>query len=286
MGVMMISLKENKKNMSILMIFFSATGNTKEIANVIREKLYNSNISVTMIDITSYSSRKEEILLNQYDAVVFGFPIYSMRAPRVCREWLETLDGKGMKCSVFFTYGGFGKDPAHYFIKKLLEKQNFKLISTAEFLGAHTFNRSGWKAVIDRPNQSDFEIAEDYIMKTVKRFLGDDLSELGEFEKPMYEINQFDQAEKYRFSLITNLPTRDSKKCSMCGLCEKLCPVNAMNMQKGIADNNCIACFRCIANCPDGILHTNDLADSWDKKLEMHKMTKEEVDNLESKIYL
>ncbi|MCT4596049.1 MAG: EFR1 family ferrodoxin [Anaeromicrobium sp.] len=282
----MISLKENTKNLSILIAFFSATGNTKKISNVIQKKLHDSNILVTMLDITSYASRKEEILLNQYDAVVFGFPIYSMRAPRVCREWLETLDGKGMKCSVFFTYGGFGKDPAHYFIKKLLEKQNFKLVSTAEFLGAHTFNRSGWKAVIDRPNQSDFEVAQDYVMKTVRRFLGDDLNELGEFEKPMYDVSQFDQAEKYRFSLITKLPTKDSKNCSMCGLCEKLCPVNAMNMQKGIADNRCIACFRCIVNCPDGILHTNDLSDSWDKKLKMHKMTKEEVDNLKSKIYL
>ncbi|MCT4618272.1 MAG: EFR1 family ferrodoxin [Marinisporobacter sp.] len=282
----MIRLKENTKSMNMLMTFFSATGNTKKIAKVIQKKLHDSNISVTMLDITSYSSRKEEISLSQYDAVVFGFPIYSMRAPRVCREWLETLDGRGMKCSVFFTYGGFGKDPAHYFIKKLLEKQNFKLVSTAEFLGAHTFNRSGWKAVIDRPNQSDFEVAQDYILKTVRRFLGDDLNELGEFEKPLYDVKQFDQAEKYRFGLITKLPTKDSKNCSMCGLCEKLCPTNAMDMKKGIANNRCIACFRCIANCPDGVLHTNDLSGSWDKKLEMHKTTKEKIDNLESKIYL
>ncbi|GKX29103.1 (4Fe-4S)-binding protein [Vallitalea longa] len=282
----MISLKENRKNMNILITFFSATGNTKKIADVIHKNLCDSNFSVTMVDITSFFSRKKEIQIDQYDAIVFGFPIYSMRAPRVCREWLQTLDGKGMNCSVFFTYGGFGKDPAHYFIKRLLEKQNFNVVSTAEFLGAHTFNHSGWKAVMDRPNQLDFKVAEEYISKTVRRFLGDDLNELGDFDKPIYEENLFDKAEKYRFGLITKLPTRDSKDCSMCGLCEKLCPVNAMDMKKGIADNRCIACFRCIANCPDGVLHTNDLSNSWDKKLEMHKMTEEEVNDLESKIYL
>lgn len=283
---MMISSQENRKNMNILITFFSATGNTKRIADVIHKKLSDLDYSVTMVDITSYSSRKKEIPIDQYDVAFFGFPIYSMRAPRVCREWLQTLDGKGMKCSVFFTYGGFEKNPAHYFIKKLLEKQNFTLVSTAEFLGAHTFNHSGWKAVMDRPNQSDFEVAEEYVMKTVRRFMGNDIERLGEFNKPMYEESLFDKAEKYRFGLIKKLPTRNSIDCSMCGLCERLCPVNAMDMKKGIADDRCIACFRCIANCPDGVLHTNDLSNSWDKKLELHKMTKEEVDNLESKIYL
>ncbi|WP_432407533.1 EFR1 family ferrodoxin [Wukongibacter sp. M2B1] len=279
-------MRDKAKNMSILIPFFSATGNTKKVANVIKKKLDDSNISVTMLDITSYSRREEDIFINQYDAVIFGFPIYSMRAPRVCREWLETLDGKGMKCSVFFTYGGFGKDPAHYFMKELLEKQNFELISTAEFLGAHTFNRSGWKAVVNRPNESDFKIARDYTMKTMERFLGNDLNKLGEFEKPIYKKSQFDQAEKYRFSLIRQLPTRNLKNCSMCGLCEKLCPVNAMDASIGTANNRCIACFRCIANCPEGILHTNDISGSWNKKLETHRMTQEEVESLESKIYL
>ncbi|MCT4605694.1 MAG: EFR1 family ferrodoxin [Marinisporobacter sp.] len=286
MEVKMINSNENAKNMNILMAFFSATGNTKKLADVIKNKLEDCGILVTIRDITSYSSRVEKLSVDEYDAVIFGFPIYSMRAPRVCREWLATLDGKGKKSSVFFTYGGFGKDPAHYFIKKLLEKQNFKLVSTAEFLGAHTFNRSGWKAVADRPNESDFEVAQDYVARTVTRFSGDDSKEVGEFKKPMYDESQFDQAEKYRFGLISQLPTRDSTDCCMCGICEKLCPVNAMDAKTGIANDSCIACFRCIANCPDNVLHTNDISNSWDKKLELHKMTAEEVESLQSRIYL
>jgi menaquinone-dependent protoporphyrinogen IX oxidase/ferredoxin len=285
MEVTMSNLQEGK-NMSVLLAYFSATGNTKKIANVINKKLQDLDVLVTKMDITSFSNRKEGISLDQYDAVVFGFPIYSMRAPRVCRQWLDTLDGKGKKCSVFFTYGGFGKDPAHYFVKKQLEKQNFNLVSTVEFLGAHTFNRSGWKAVIDRPNKSDFDVAEEYVAKTIKRFEGEDSNELGKFKKPMYPKKLFDQAEKYRFSLITKLPTRDGQSCSMCGLCEKLCPVNAMDMKEGVANDKCIACFRCIANCPDGVLHTNDISGSWEKKLKTHKITEEQVNSLESKMYL
>lgn len=279
--------KRNPSPFKIALIYFSATGNTKKIADTIESGLENQNISVTKIDITSYESRKKQLSLSQYDAVIFGFPIYSLRAPRVCRQWLEQLDGNGKKCSVFFTFGGFGKDPAHYYMKELLEKRCFTPVSTAEFLGVHTFNRCGWQAAEGRPNQADFDAAKEYTQKTLRRFTGEDPNVISTFDKPMYSSEQLDMAEKFRFQLITQLPSRETRSCSMCMLCEKLCPTNAMDAEKGISDPAfCIACFRCMANCPDGVLHTNDISDTWDNKLKMHTTTKEEINQMESKIYL
>jgi flavodoxin/ferredoxin len=276
-----------RKPFEVAIIFFSATGNTKKIADVIQKYLTDHDVSVTEIDITSFASRKEAVSLDKYDAVMFGFPIYSLRAPRVCRQWLEKLDGKGKKCSVFFTFGGFGKDPAHYYIQELLEKRNFTLVSTGEFLGVHTFNRSGWQAAQGRPNQSDFKIAKEYTHKTLQRFTGEAPDKVGEFSKPIYTSEQLDQAEKFRFQLITQLPTRGANNCSMCLLCENLCPTNAMDAVKGIADPmSCIACFRCVANCPDEVLDTNDISVTWENKLKMHHTTKDEIDQMESKIFL
>ena len=246
--------KHNSDTTKIAIIYFSATGNTKKIADTIENYLKGHDISATKIDITSYESRKKSISLDKYDAVIFGFPIYSLRAPRVCRQWLETLDGKDKKCSVFFTFGGFGKDPAHFYIKELLNKRHFTLVSTAEFLAVHTFNRCGWQAAEGRPNASDFKAAKEFAHKTLKRFTGEDPDILCDFDKPMYPSEQLDMAEKFRFKLITQLPGRESRSCSMCMLCENLCPTNAMDAEKGIADpSSCIACFRCIANCPDGV---------------------------------
>ena len=279
--------RHNSDITKIALIYFSATGNTKKIADTIEDYLKGQDISVTKIDITSYESRKEQRSLRKHDAVIFGFPIYSLRAPRVCRQWLETLDGEGKKCSVFFTFGGFGKDPAHYYIKELLNKRHFTLVSTAEFLAVHTFNRCGWQAAEGRPNASDFKAAEEFAHKTLKRFTGEDPDILCDFDKPMYPSEQLDMAEKFRFKLITQLPGRESRSCSMCMLCENLCPTNAMDAEKGIADPcSCIACFRCIANCPDGVLRTNDISGTWDNKLQMHNTTKEKIDQMESKIYL
>jgi len=273
--------------LEILLAYFSATNNTRKIADRIAACLKGYDVSVTELDITSYENRQEQVSLDGYDAVVFGFPVYSLRAPRICREWLEGLDGSGKRCSVFFTFGGFGKDPAHYYIKKLLEGRGFTLVSTAEFPAAHTFNFSGWQAAEGHPNERDFEAADKFTRRTLKRFTGEDPGVVADFDEPEYSSEQLDMAEKFRFKVVSQLPTRNGGSCSMCGLCERLCPTRAMDAAGGAADPaRCIACFRCIANCPDKVLHTNDISGTWEKKLEMHDTTKEAIDKMEGRIFL
>jgi flavodoxin len=165
--------------MKVLILYFSATENTAKIAKVIEEKFKEEGVRVIMSDITPYGARQKKIDFEPYQAVVFGAPIHSCRAPRVVRDWLRTLDGRtldgqGKKCSMFFTYGGFGVHPTHYSTRQILKEQNFIIVSSAEFLGAHTFNLGGWRALEDRPNELDFELAKDYVELTCKRFTGED----------------------------------------------------------------------------------------------------------------
>ncbi len=81
--------------MNIAVIYFSATGNTGKIAKTISEYLKShEDVNIEEIDITSYSSRDKEIKLDKYEGVFFGFPIYALRAPKLLRDWLKTLEGK------------------------------------------------------------------------------------------------------------------------------------------------------------------------------------------------
>jgi ferredoxin len=273
--------------MKIAIIYFSATGNTAKMARAISRYFMDTGAETDEYDITSYSSRKDSIDLQSYQACVFGSPIYSWRAPRVMREWMRTQDGKNMKCSMFFTYGGFGVHPAHYSTRQILTEQNFVVVSSAEFLGAHTFNLGGWKAMSGRPDGSDYEIAKRYVEKTYRRFTGEDREILGELEKTSFREEELDQIESFRFHILTKLPTRDGEECSMCMLCEELCPKGAIKAEDGQADSErCIACLRCVANCPEGALKINNMSDMWSFKLEMEKETEESLKNKQSKIYL
>jgi ferredoxin len=257
------------------------------VASVISEEFSHLGVEVDEKDITPLSDRSKKIDLEPYQAFVIGAPIYSWRAPRVVREWLRTLDGRGKKCSMFFSYGGFQVPPAHHSTKQILEEQGFVVVSSADFLGAHTFNLGGWRAVVGRPDASDYEVAREYARKTCKRFSGEDPGTLGEMEKTLHTEEQLDSIEAFRFGIITQLPTRQGEECSMCMICEESCPTGAMNAERGSAEQGkCIACLACVAKCPEDALKINDTSHIWAGKLEMEKVTEESIKQKKSKIYL
>ena len=273
--------------MKVLILYFSATGNTGKLAKVIKERFAELGTEVTARDVTPYADRQKTIDLEPYDAVVFGAPIHSWRAPRVVREWLRTLDGRGKKCSMFFTYGGFGIHPSHYSTRKILQEQDFTVVSSADFPGKHTFNIGGWRAMCGRPDTSDFEAAREYVDKTYNRFTGEDPGILGELPQPELADDQLDQLESFRFTVVTKLPTRDGGECSMCMICEESCPTGAMNAESGCADpGKCIVCLACMASCPEDALKINDLSQSWSFKLELEKIDEETMKGQRGRMYL
>lgn len=286
------SMKSGSNSMAntstkILICYFSATGNTAKIAQVIGDAFTEMGCTVTMSDITSSAERQKKIDVTPYHAVVFGAPIHSWRAPRVVREWVKTLDGHGKKCSMFFTYGGFSVHPTHYSTRQILEAQNFLVVSSAEFLGAHTFNLGGWKAMEGRPDHSDFEVARDYARITYTRFTGEDDGIVGEFDQTDYTEEQLDFIETFRFTVLTQLPTRGGEECGMCMICEDVCPTGAMNAEAGEADREkCIACLACVANCPENALMINDMSGTWSFKLDMERATEESIKGKKSRLYM
>jgi flavodoxin/NAD-dependent dihydropyrimidine dehydrogenase PreA subunit len=272
----------------ILIVIFSATGNTAKIAEVIQGELKQLGADIEEKDITSYDDRNDSFDLTPYHAVLFGFPIYAGRAPRIVREWLETLDGQGKLCATFFTYGGLTVHPVHFSTREILEHRGFDLVSSAEFLAKHTFNIGGWSAMEDRPNESDFGVAREFAKQTYKRFVGEDPGRPDVFEKTELTQEQLDEGEKLPLLAITQLPSRMGADCSMCMICEELCPTHAMNAEMGEASEKekCIACLRCIDNCPEDVLSINDLRPVWPLALDMTKETEESVRKKRSKIYL
>lgn len=273
--------------MNALIVYFSATGNTGKIARVVGDAFTAMGAAVTLLDITPHASRRKAPDFTASDVVIFGAPIHSWRAPRLVREWMKTIDGRGKKCSMFFTYGGFGIHPTHYSTRRILENQNFEVVSSAEFPGFHTFNLGGWKAMEGRPDASDFELAQEYARLTFKRFSGEDSGALGELEKTKHTEAELDSIESFRFKVLTQVPTREGKECCMCMACEELCPSGAMLAETGKADQSkCIACLGCVANCPEGALKINDMSQSWSFKLAMEKISVEDMKTKKGKIYL
>ena len=282
-------IAKGEEMVKILIVIFSATGNTAKMGEVIQDELAQLGAQPEKKDITLYEDRKDPLDLTPYHAVIFGFPVHARRAPRIVREWLDTLDGQDKLAATFFTYGGFKTRPAHFSTREILKNRGFDFVSSAEFLAKHTFNIGGWSALENRPDESDFEVAKEFARQTYKRFSGEDSGRPGKFDKPELTPEQLDNGEKITFSkIMTQLPTRMGADCSLCMICEELCPTHAMNAEMGEVSEKekCIGCLRCIDNCPEDALSINDLNPIWPMVLERLKETEESIGNKRSKIYL
>ena len=272
--------------MKVGIVYFSATGNTAKIGEIISSKLKNLSIQAEIIDITSYNDRKATTSLTEYDAYIFGFPVWGSVIPPVCRDWLATVSGNDKWCATFFTYGGPTIGISHYHTKLLLNKQGFRVLSSAEFLGKHTFNvAKGFNFLPEKPNQNDFEVAKEFAVMLKELFSKKNNEEIV-IEKPENADKIMERIKEAKKTAKEWVPSRYGKDCSMCRTCEDSCPTRAFNADTGEADKlECISCMRCVTSCPDeAIEFRRDMTKVHDGLKKHYELTDEKLRKLESKI--
>jgi ferredoxin/flavodoxin len=249
---------------NVAIVYFSATGITESFVSAIGKELEKQDCLVTKINITSKSFRESKdarIKLDSFDYLIFGFPVFKDFAPEVVENWLASLNGSGRKSVMFFTYGGRTTGYAHYHTKILLENAGFKVGFTAEFLGRHSINLIGWRALPGRPNEEDFTIARNFAVQALRYFSETKISEPFILQKPFgydivinHRLNQSKPTERTWCN-----PLRISDSCSMCRKCEEECPSGAIDADSGMSDiGKCIECLHCVYICPDQVLKGNE----------------------------
>lgn len=273
--------------MKLLMVYFSPTGNTRKVAQAVADRCDQLGSDVTLWDMTLPLQRQKNVELTAFDAFVFGFPVHSLRAPRLVRQWLRTWQGEKKRCAMFFTYGGFSVHPAHYSTGKILEQQGFRVVASAQFPSAHTYNRGGWEALPHRPNNEDLEEARNYADAVYPRLMGTDNKRPPAFEQGQYTTKQLDAFEDFRYQVVSQLPTRSGVECCLCRQCEKMCPVGVFAAEPGeVVRAGCLACLACVAICPEQVLHINDTHATWEKKLHMGQTSASVLNRQKSVFYL
>jgi ferredoxin len=239
-------------------------------------------VNLLLIDITPYSVRNQKVNLKQCEKFIFGFPVYGWRAPSVVREWLKTLEGKGRECAMFFTYGGINSGVVHYDTYQILEENGFKVLSSAEFIASHTYNLGGWNVLENRPNDEDFKIARQYAQSILKKFQESDLHSF-QIKPHEYSDKTLKRIENNPKRMVN--PPRWAAECDLCGLCDNLCPTNAIDAENQIInEEKCIRCFSCVLNCPESVLEVGDLTRLYKMALKVEHLLEKEINNRKSKI--
>lgn len=246
--------------MKIPIVYFSSSGNTEYIAQLISEGLKFANFETELIP---FNSLKEKNLdFNRINVFGIGAPVYAMSFTPNIRDWVKKIPrvNRKIKFFLFDTNAGF-PGPSIKNIRKTLELKNCKFIGAIEIVvptrdsvfDTNLFKYVKWsRRSIERSFQFGIKLGK--IIRMGKGTLDWSSTPL-----PFSRVigAYFKVLERPFYNIFSRLFGFNSEKCIKCKTCEKECPTKAINFQEKpiINPNKCMFCFRCMRNCPTNALY-------------------------------
>lgn len=214
-------------------IYFSPTYTSKKSAVSIARGLEGE---LTEIDLTLKDTISEKEF-TRHDIVVFGFPVYAGRILPEALNRLNSFRGDHTSCIITVTYGNRHYDDALLELFNNVKDRGFIPIAGAALIGEHTYGH----IQVGRPNRDDL-YRDELFGSLVRLKIKDD----------NFSFVSVPGKYPYKDGDIKGIYHPDTNElCNQCGMCVKMCPVNAIDKENCKAiDDNCIACFRCIRICP------------------------------------
>jgi len=246
-------------SVNTVIFYFSQTLNTKKYTEKIAEGIKSTGNNC---DIFRFKKIDKDIQLiknfdfAKYDLIGFGIPVYYFHPPYHIFDILDALPSlKGKKGFLYCTSGG-NPGSTLYQIKKITDKKGLKIIDghdTFVGLDRHPLYRDFgniYPPSRGHPTEEELDGAKKWGEQLIKKALNPNTPEKTDFRtKDSYyaKIQTFEAINKTypKFEL-------DEDKCTQCGTCEELCPVDCIVLDpypKWTKD--CDRCYLCYMECPE-----------------------------------
>ncbi|MHA1357956.1 MAG: EFR1 family ferrodoxin [Candidatus Helarchaeota archaeon] len=240
-------------------IYFSSSGNTKYICQVVSRGLNAADVQTELISLKK--SEKFLNLLENTECFGIGAPIYGMNFTPNLIEWMQTIpkSNKRQKFFLIDTNAGLSGDAISR-PKKILTDKGYSFIGGLE-ITVPTRDSVFWMSFYDQVTWKQDSLKRAYYFgeKIAHMLMTGTSGVLKEYKRmPFGNVlsKLFSYIERRFFSLATKLLAHNPYKCKKCGVCEKLCTVGAINVEAGIFfdPKKCILCFKCFRHCPEEAL--------------------------------
>jgi len=245
---------------AVLILYFSGTGNTYFAAEKIYKELKQLKYSVALETIEKFPPHN----VSDYEILIFGFPIYAAAMPDFVKDYAEECSlPKTKNVFLFSTLGLYGANAmsrASSFFRKL----GFTVIGTASML----LPGSDGLAMIGKNSSFVKRImSKDYNnmarVKSLTEKIVAAIEKTAQYPETVEEITRITLpglAGEIFLKLLYPMIEKHFRKrfyadsrCTLCGLCEKICPSGNIKIAEGHVNFNgkCYLCMRCIHQCPE-----------------------------------
>ena len=246
----------------IFIVFFSANGSTRLVAETIQEGFAKTGQTVTL-NALGHSADDAGLLEKLHAAgsraVLFiGSPVYRDGAVPAVMRFLETLPTlNGALAVPFVTWGQACSGVALWQMGEVLSVKGFRLAAAAKVLAVHSLmwrvkNPSGG----GHPDMDDLRQVHEMVDTLRERFESNSLQPIA-LERLDYQPAAMSGQMKQKIATSWKIvpKTVDQAACTQCGICEKECPVRAIALDPyPLFDKTCCDCFNCIRLCPESAI--------------------------------
>lgn len=228
-----------------MIFYFSATGNSRHIAQSIADSLGDRAIPVD----TCLKNKKFNFIAQPDEKIGFVCPVYNLGLPVVIIDFIKNLNLNIKDNYVFtaVTYGGFSGGASKMLKNQLAEKEicvnaaySVKMPDT-------------WTPVYDVSDKEKIERinnkADKHISKIIRKIKRNVKGNYDLRRLPFCDIFYKDYENMRRTETLSV-----NENCTGCGKCAELCPVDAIEIQNGKpvwVKEKCAMCLGCLHRCPE-----------------------------------
>ena len=239
-----------------IICYYSGSGNTKLACKYIQGKIQNADLKLHNI------VNGDVPYFDEYDIAGFATFTDFGGVPRLFHSWFSQVDTQPDRPAfVFNTYGYISAHTLKSFAG-IAGSRGFNVISghSLHTLESYPPMRVKNKAYDDAPNPKELKRFDAFILRldALLETIGSGASPENEKIKDGLIAIIFPQMKRTKAKKGFGMQDVNEALCTECGICQKLCPYEAVEMApKPVFDHaKCCGCWACYNHCPEQAIYT------------------------------
>lgn len=241
--------------MKVLILYYSATGNTRLAVSLIREGVESSPGDTC--DLAGIG-RGPVPPLDGYDVVGFAAPVFCFKPAIILLQMIDSLpEGGGRPCFTFWTSGG-GPANSDWIAQRKLAARGWRVIAQRHMTAQDSWTTGKVRAPDPAlPSVADRRAAREFGAGLAG--LADEARSPGfALPEPVFRPGVMHAISKFYEPWMLDAVFRtdvDMARCTRCGRCVRDCPTGRMRFDAFPRPRGrCVGCYRCINLCPEGAI--------------------------------